>query len=125
MSRALPVSGAVSSTAAVDQLVELGEGVGDAGLDRGGPRSGGPSGSPPRHRAGAGGGVTRASINGWNCMPRSISGRQNQPRSGRMTRRSWASASMAPMPNAWPLSAAAVGTGNVSSRVSSRSVARP
>ena len=55
-------------------------------------------------------------------MPRSISGRQNQPRSGRMTRRSWASASMAPMPNAWPLSAAAVGTGNVSSRVSSRSV---
>ncbi|SCE14069.1 hypothetical protein GA0115252_13215 [Streptomyces sp. DfronAA-171] len=47
---------------------------------------------------------------GWKGRPRSTSGRQNQPRSARITRTSWASAHIAPAAKVCPVSAATVTT---------------
>ena len=55
-----------------------------------------------------------------NGMLMSTSGRQKKPRSARITRKSWASASMAPPANACPWMAATVGTGSASTRSNSR-----
>jgi hypothetical protein len=57
-------------------------------------------------------------MTGENGRPRSTSGRQKYPRSARITRMSWAIARMAPAPNAWPLTAATVTTGEISTRAS-------
>jgi hypothetical protein len=45
---------------------------------------------------------------------------QKKPRSSRITRKSWASANIAPPAKAWPPSAATVGSGKASMRPSMR-----
>ena len=47
---------------------------------------------------------------GGKFIERWTSGRFQKPRSSRMTAWSWANTTKAPSPNAWPVTAAAVGT---------------
>ncbi|CQD02647.1 hypothetical protein BN970_00212 [Mycolicibacterium conceptionense] len=65
-----------------------------------------------------------AAIPGVNGIRMSTSGKQKKPRSSRMTRKSWAIASIAPAPKACPTTAATVGIGKVSIRAS-RPCTRP
>ncbi len=111
LDRALPVRGADQLDGRAHQRLGRGGGVGDARRHRRRRRrSAARRGRPRRARPAGILLVISCSWKGRNVMPRSTSGRQNQPRSVFCTRRSWASTAMAPAPKAWPLSAATVGS---------------